>query len=109
MTIFKEETASLAVHKSGLRFHFRNRYLHQISLSANKVVELKENGLLAQDKLRKYNNIVLVNDKRTMNIPIIQGYCRFGGQKDGLLKFWVLSRAKITKKDLNVWLNRMQE
>jgi hypothetical protein len=103
--IFVEKTKwkVLAVKETDVRFHFRGEYLKQISLSANKVIELRANGLLTQEKLSEYAYIALIHDKKQLKLPIIKNCWKYGGQNNALLKFSISPHYRLRKEDLKNW------
>lgn len=108
-SIFKEPVAGLAVKESDVGFHFRRAFLRQLTIRANKVIEMRENGLLAQEKLQEYERIILIHDKKRLFIPIVKGSWKYGGQKDGLLRFDVLPTVRLRKHEIHNWHLSLEE
>ena len=100
-----EETQNdLAVKESDVKFIYRkNGRLKQVTLSTNKVIEMRENGLLVQEKLCSYDHIVLIRAKKQLYIPIVPGSAKYGGQNNALLRFNVNPNSALRKSDLYNW------
>jgi hypothetical protein len=103
-SIFKKKKYFLAVKESDVRFSFApSGRLNQIRISANKIIEMRENGLLDPDKIHMYSGIVLVHDRKTLRIPVVRGSGKFCGQNSGLLRFAISPNVFLRKGELHNW------
>lgn len=94
----------MAVNESDVRFNYKkNGYLRQITLSTNKIIEMRENGLLDPNKVQKYSRIMVIHDKKKLPIPIVIGSGRYCGQKEGQLRFSVSPIVRLKKGELHNW------
>lgn len=103
-SIFKKETHGLAVKESDVRFSFApSGRLNQIRISANKIIEMRENGLLDPKKIHEYSRITLVHDKKMLRIPVVRGSGKFCGQNSGLLRFSIAPNVFLKRGELHNW------
>lgn len=102
-SIFKEQAHVLAVKESDLRFHFRGNYLKHVSISSNKVIEMRKNNLLEQRKLQEYTAIGIVHDKKVLTLPIVKGSWKYGGQNQSLLRTAISPSVRLKKGELHKW------
>ncbi|MEI5992412.1 hypothetical protein A5881_003968 [Enterococcus termitis] len=103
-SIFKEQVSHLALKNSDVKFYYdRRNVLKRVLVNANKVIELRENQLLKNEKLREYSEIWLIHDKKIIKIPVVKGSWNFCGQKDGLLRFSIAPNVRLERKDMHNW------
>lgn len=102
--LFKEGTQVLAVKESDVRFSYtKSDRLKKIGLSTNKVIEMKENGLLTPEKIQQYSVIALIHAKKKLMIPIVKGSGRYGGKRGILLGFSVSPSFHLKRGEMHNW------
>lgn len=103
-SIFKETaTLRLTLQEADVRFQTNQTRITYITMTANKVIELRENGLLENERLKAYTHIVLLKDKKLLPIPIVRGGFRYGGAGNHLLRFPVAPNIVLKKRDMKNW------
>lgn len=98
-----EKTYSLAVNQSDLRFFYKNKFLRTISISSNKTIELRKNKLLEPEKLKQYNELCIVHDKKLLKLPIVQDSPTYNGRNGELLQVTIPDNVQLSKEDLEKW------
>ncbi|MEI5992354.1 hypothetical protein A5881_003910 [Enterococcus termitis] len=106
-SIFKEQVRHLALKESDVDFVYQRsnqqKFLKQLTINANKVIELRANNLLELRKLQEYSVILLVHDKKTIKIPITKGSWRYCGQNKGRLRCSIAPHVRLERNDMHNW------
>lgn len=107
MTVKERQKASsiLAINEHYISYKFLRNTLREVNISANKVIEMRRNGLLNKEKLNGYTSISIVHGKEELVLPIVEKTWKYGGQKNSILKVSIdRTEIKLTKEDFRNWL-----
>lgn len=102
-SIFKEVHRSLTINEADVKFQFTGQYLRRISLTSNKVLEMRGNELLKVDRLCEYTSITLIRDHQSLTIPIVRNSWKYGGRQGNLLSFEIPKEHRLSMKTLKTW------
>ncbi|GGD03306.1 hypothetical protein [Enterococcus wangshanyuanii] len=106
-SIFKEQARHLALKESDVDFVYQRsnqqKILKQLTINANKVIELRENNLLELKQWQEYSAILLVHNRKTIKIPITKGSWRYCGKNKARLRFSIPNNVRLSRSKMQNW------